>query len=78
MTQVVLCEREHGGGGGQEHLQAPGAGRGLAAHLIPFILILQELMQTDTNSIYDNNESFFYCLKGLSHEMDLAFDNLSG
>ncbi len=39
MTQVVLCEREHGGGGGQEHLQAPGAGRGLAAHLIPPFLL---------------------------------------
>ena len=33
-VQVVLCEREHGGGGRQEHLQAAGQGRGLAPHMI--------------------------------------------
>ncbi len=81
-VQVVLCEREHGWGGGQEHLQASGAGRGLVAHLIPPSFVLYNLIvqehHTNTNSGYDNNESFFYCLKGLSHEMDFAFDDMNG
>jgi hypothetical protein len=65
--QVVLCEREHGGGGSQEHLQAPGAGRGLVAYLIPPSFVLYNLIvqehHTNTNQ-YMIITRVFLLLKG--------------
>jgi hypothetical protein len=65
-VQVVLCEREHGGGGGQKHLQAPGAGRGLVAHLIPLFLQYNLIVQehhTNTNQYMIKTRDFLL-LKG--------------